>query len=82
MAYLNPICRRPSAMYFRTCREMAHSVDYSTDDQLNTPYPSTRISRGSCARAGFNAEQADLSIALASSCCRWRAWQAIHRQVE
>jgi radical SAM superfamily enzyme YgiQ (UPF0313 family) len=48
--------------------------------QLNTPYPSTAYLTGFLRSRGFNAEQADLSIALALKLLSTEGLQAIHRQ--
>src|ERR1700688_688168 len=48
--------------------------------QLNTPYPSTAYLTGFLRSRGFNAEQADLSIALALKLLSVEGVQAIHRQ--
>src|SRR5258706_13281602 len=49
--------------------------------QLNTPYPSTAYLTGFLHSRGFNAEQADLSIALALKLLSVEGVQAIHGQV-
>jgi hypothetical protein len=49
--------------------------------QLNTPYPSTAYLTGFLRSRGFNAEQTDLSIALALKLLSVEGVQAIHRQV-
>ena len=49
--------------------------------QLNTPYPSTAYLTGFLRSRGFNAEQADLSIALALKLLSVEGVQAIHRQM-
>jgi radical SAM superfamily enzyme YgiQ (UPF0313 family) len=48
--------------------------------QLNTPYPSTAYLTGFLRSRGFNAEQADLSLALALKLLSVEGLQAIHRQ--
>jgi radical SAM superfamily enzyme YgiQ (UPF0313 family) len=49
--------------------------------QLNTPYPSTAYLTGFLRSRGFNAEQADLSIALALKLLSVEGVKAIHAQV-
>src|SRR6202035_2333254 len=49
--------------------------------QLNTPYPSTAYLTGFLRSRGFNAEQADLSIALALKLLSVEGVQAIRRQL-
>jgi radical SAM superfamily enzyme YgiQ (UPF0313 family) len=49
--------------------------------QLNTPYPSTAYLTGFLRSRGFEAEQADLSIALALALLSAQGLQAIHGQV-
>jgi radical SAM superfamily enzyme YgiQ (UPF0313 family) len=49
--------------------------------QLNTPYPSTAYLTGFLRSRGFEAEQADLSIALALKLLSVQGVQAIHAQV-
>jgi hypothetical protein len=49
--------------------------------QLNTPYPSTAYLTGFLRSRGFEAEQADLSIALALKLLSMDGLQAIHAQV-
>src|ERR1700722_11971027 len=49
--------------------------------QLNTPYPSSAYLTGFLRARGFNAEQADLSIALALKLLSVPGVQAIHAQV-
>ena len=49
--------------------------------QLNTPYPSTAYLTGFLRLRGFNAQQADLSIALALRLLSVQGLQAIHGQV-
>ena len=49
--------------------------------QLNTPYPSTAYLTGFLRSRGFNAEQADLSIALALKLLSAEGLQAIHTQI-
>ena len=49
--------------------------------QLNTPYPSTAYLTGFLRSRGFNAEQADLSIALALRLLSVQGVQAIHGHV-
>ena len=49
--------------------------------QLNTPYPSTAYLTGFLRSRGFNAEQADLSIALALRLLSVQGVQAIHARV-
>jgi radical SAM superfamily enzyme YgiQ (UPF0313 family) len=49
--------------------------------QLNTPYPSSAYLTGFLRSRGFNAEQTDLSIALALQLLSERGLQAIHGQV-
>src|SRR5271154_1231554 len=49
--------------------------------QLNTPYPSTAYLTGFLRSRGFNAEQADLSLALALKLLSVEGVQAVHRQV-
>jgi radical SAM superfamily enzyme YgiQ (UPF0313 family) len=49
--------------------------------QLNTPYPSTAYLTGFLRSRGFNAEQADLSIALALRLLSMQGIQAIHGQL-
>jgi radical SAM superfamily enzyme YgiQ (UPF0313 family) len=49
--------------------------------QLNTPYPSTAYLTGFLRSRGFNAEQADLSIALALKLLSALGLQAIHGKV-
>lgn len=48
--------------------------------QLNTPYPSTAYLTGFLRSRGFNAEQADLSLALALKLLSAEGLQAIHEQ--
>jgi radical SAM superfamily enzyme YgiQ (UPF0313 family) len=48
--------------------------------QLNTPYPSTAYLTGFLRSRGFNAEQADLSIALALELLSMQGVEAIHAQ--
>jgi radical SAM superfamily enzyme YgiQ (UPF0313 family) len=50
--------------------------------QLNTPYPSTAYLTGFLRSRGFQAEQADLSIALALALLSTDGLTAIHQQVE
>src|ERR1700722_2132332 len=49
--------------------------------QLNTPYPSTAYLTGFLRSRGFEADQADLSIALALKLLSEQGVQAINRQV-
>jgi radical SAM superfamily enzyme YgiQ (UPF0313 family) len=49
--------------------------------QLNTPYPSTAYLTGFLRSQGFDAQQADLSIALALKLLSTEGLEAIHRQV-
>ncbi len=49
--------------------------------QLNTPYPSTAYLTGFLRSHGFEAEQADLSIALALKLLSAEGLQAIYRQI-
>ena len=49
--------------------------------QLNTPYPSTAYLTGFLRSRGFEAEQADLSIALALKLLSVQGLQVIHGQV-
>ena len=49
--------------------------------QLNTPYPSTAYLTGFLRSRGFNAEQADLSIALALKLLSAEGVQAIYQQL-
>jgi radical SAM superfamily enzyme YgiQ (UPF0313 family) len=49
--------------------------------QLNTPYPSTAYLTGFLRSRGFEADQADLSIALALELLSVKGLQAIHEQV-
>jgi len=49
--------------------------------QLNTPYPSTAYLTGFLRSRGFEAEQADLSIALALKLLSMHGMQAIHKEV-
>ena len=49
--------------------------------QLNTPYPSTAYLTGFLRSRGFDAEQADLSLALALKLLSVEGLQAIHEQI-
>ena len=78
---LNPILHRGPAGYTSDMTEMRILSIIPPMTQLNTPYPSTAYLTGFLRSRGFNAEQADLSIALALKLLSVQGVQAIHAQV-